>query len=107
MTRHAAIKGLRRLITACATPTKRRRVRLLLVLLDDQYASVVNDAETSAFEEGVQAHHKSPETGYRDGWERGYKSAIDEVLARTGSPAIARLEGADDEGPMPPVPPTC
>lgn len=95
MTRATLICGLTRALLRQVPIAHRREARIMLAALDDQYASLINDVERLAFEDGRKAGQQpDAETGYKDGWQRGYDDAVKDVMGRIGSPAITP---SDDE----------
>jgi hypothetical protein len=104
VTRATIISGLRRAILQLVPPERRREARLLLAALEDQYAAVMSTTEQQAYQEGLTAG-KQPDsdTGYRDGWQRGYENAIKDVMGRIGSPARTPHAGPNCEEPALPT----
>ena len=94
MTRSAIIRGLRRAILQRTAKEHRRELQTLLAALEDQFATVMEETSTNAYQEGAKAERARLEQQYAGGFDLGYKHGLERALGSVGQPA-RRLD--DDE----------
>ena len=90
MNRSTIIRSHTQELLALIRPRDRRRARILVATIEDQWASIAAVNEKQAYQLGVEA--ATPEKSVEDvAWEKGWKSgcqeAMNQVMARAGVPA--------------------
>jgi hypothetical protein len=98
---HIALGAVWSDIMALVPLEQRPRFLELALLAHGEYAAGEAGAYRDGYDEGRSDAINGPEGGYQDGWTRGWEAATNDVLARTGSPAITP-EHLEAEEPLPP-----
>src|SRR5687768_14337116 len=91
-TRATIIRGLKRAVLKHVPKARRAEARLLLSTLEDQYAALLGNTETAAYDEGFQAARKKyePASVKQEAFKVGYVDGCHSVLGRIGAPAQER-----------------
>ena len=94
MTRGAILRGLKRQLMNHVRPGAKPAVTVLFAAIEDQWAAIMSNAETEAYNRGVRLEQERQASSEKSGFQMGYQHGLERAIGHTGSPA-RRLDDDD------------